>query len=200
MKTPSIKSTLFRFAALCIGITAYVLFMGLSADRAAAVTVYEFSKSALNNWRHIATTLDIPVGNTKVGSLAPVVPEKFGALDLIIFGHELVSSDYQHAYRRLNFPRMVDQLHITTDNTDNLAYNVGGLQLLSLQDNGGGEGAVFFMDPPAALISQASQYYDHQPMTGSGDGKGRIRYDRLDDGRYILGIFLPYHATQSPAQ
>ncbi len=178
--------------ALSFALTGYLLLAGTSANDASAVTVYEFSKRVLDHWYRIANTLSVPVAHTKPGALEPVVPKSFGALELIIFGEGIVTPSYKNAYQSLHFPNMIDQVHIATNEQKTLNYHVGGLKLIGVEDNGGDQGAVFFVDPPAPLIEYMNRKYDHQPMTGTGDGEGQVRYDRLKDGRYVLGVFLPY--------
>lgn len=180
------------FGVIALGMTAYLAVMGLSANRASAVAMHDFSQNVINNWHYVATTLNIPLENTKPGMLSPVVPERFSALDLAIYGFELVTPEFKSDYQQLNMPRMIDQLHITTTDKGVLQYNVGGIQLLSIQDSGGSQGAAFFMDVPAQLIDETSQMYDGVPMQGDRDGTGVVRYDRLDDGRYVMGMFLSY--------
>lgn len=180
------------FGAIALGMTAYLAVMGLSANRASAVAMHDFSQNVINNWHYVATTLNIPLENTKPGMLSPVIPERFSALDLAIYGFELVTPEFKRDYQQLNMPRMIDQLHITTTDKGVLQYNVGGIQLLSIQDSGGSQGAAFFMDVPAQLIDETSQMYDGVPMQGDRDGTGVVRYDRLDDGRYVMGMFLSY--------
>jgi len=180
------------FGVIALIMTGYIALMGLSTNRASAVTIYNFSQDVLNNWHYMATSLDIPMENTKQGMLEPLIPERFGALDLAIFGYELVTPDYQADYRQLNMPRMIDKLHISTDEKGVLKYNVGGVQLLTIQDNDGAHGAAFYMDVPLQLIDEASRQYDGIKMQGESDGSGVVRYERLEDGRYVMGIFLPY--------
>ncbi len=180
------------FGVIALGMTAYLAAMGLSANRASAVAMHDFSQNVINNWHYVATTLNIPLENTEPGMLSPVIPERFSALDLAIYGFELVTPEFKSDYQQLNMPRMIDQLHITTTDKGVLQYNVGGIQLLSIQDSGGSQGAAFFMDVPAQLIDETSQMYDGVPMQGDRDGTGVVRYDRLDDGRYVMGMFLSY--------
>jgi hypothetical protein len=180
------------FSLVAIGMTAYIAFMGTSANRATAVAMHDFSQNALNNWHYVSTSLNIPLNQTKPGDLAPVVSEKFGALDLVIYGYEIVSKDFQDYYRQLSMPRMIDQLHIGAGSNGQLRYNVSGVQLLSIQNTDDKSGATFFMDVPFQLIDQSSRMYDGVPATSNKDGEGVVRYDRLDDGRYVMGLFLNY--------
>ena len=180
------------FGAITLGMTAYIALMGVSANRATAVAIHEFSQGAVDNWHYVATSLDIPLKNTKPGELSPVIPERYSALDLVVYGYELVTTDYQDYYRELDMPRMVNQLHIGTNDKGQLQYNVGGVQLISIQDTDGHGGAAFFMDVPKQLIDQASRLYDGVPASDDRDGEGVVRYDRLEDGRYVMGMFLNY--------
>ena len=180
------------FGAITLGMTVYLAVMGLSANRASAVSIHDFSQDVLDNWHYVATTLNVPLKNTKPGMLSPVIPERFSALDLAIYGFELVTPEYKSDYRQLNMPQMLDRLHISTNEKGMLQYNVGGIQLLSIQDSDGNQGATFYMDVPAQLIDEASRLYDGVPMQGDRDGSGVVRYDRLEDGRYVMGMFLSY--------
>ena len=191
-----IKKSKFRmigsFGAIALGMTAYLSVMGVSANRASAVAIHDFSQEVINNWHYVATTLNVPLENTKPGMLSPVIPERFSALDLAIYGFEIVTPEYKHDYQQLDMPRMIDRLHITTNDKGGLEYNVGGIQLLSIQDSGGSQGATFYMDVPEQHIDEASRRYDGVPMQGDRDGAGTVRYDRLEDGRYVMGMFLTY--------
>jgi hypothetical protein len=180
------------FSIIALVMTAYLAVMGLSANRASAVAIHDFSQDVINNWHYVATTFNIPLENTKPGMLSPVIPERFSALDLAIYGFELVTPDFKREYQQLNMPRMTDRLHISTTDKGVLQYRVGGIQLMSIQDSGGNQGATFFMDVPKQLIDETSQMYDSVPMQGDRDGSGVVRYDRLDDGRYVMGMFLTY--------
>jgi hypothetical protein len=191
MSSSNIKIT-GGFAIIALAMTAYLAVMGLSANRASAVAIHDFSQDVINNWHYVATTFNIPLENTKPGMLSPVIPERFSALDLAIYGFELVTPDFKREYQQLNMPRMTDRLHISTTDKGVLQYNVGGIQLMSIQDSGGNQGAAFFMDVPTQLINETSQMYDGVPMQGDRDGSGVVRYDRLDDGRYVMGMFLAY--------
>ena len=170
----------------------YIAVMGMSANKASAVSIYEFSQDIIDNWHHIASTLDLPLDKTKPGMLTPVVPDRFSALDLSIYGFEIVTPDFQHEYKQLDLPRMIDRLHITATDKGIINYNVGGIQLISIQDSNGQGGGVFYMDAPMQLIEEANLKYDDENINGDKDGNGIIRYDRLDDGRYVMGVFLPY--------
>lgn len=152
------------FGAITLGITAYLAVIGLSANRASVVAIHDFSQDVINNWHYVATTLNVPLENTKPGMLSPVIPERFSALDLAIYGFELVTPKYKSDYQQLDMPRMIDQLHITTNEKGVLQYNVGGIQLLSIQDSGGSQGATFFMNVPPQLIDETSRMYDDVPM------------------------------------
>lgn len=180
------------FGLVAIGMTAYIAFMGTSANRASAVAMHDFSQNALNNWHYVSKSLNIPLNKTNPGDLVPVVSEKFGALDLVIYGYEIVSKDFQDYYRQLSMPRMIDQLHIGASSNGQLRYNVSGVQLLSIQNTDDKSGATFFMDVPFQLIDQSSRMYDGVPATSNKDGEGIVRYDRLEDGRYVMGLFLNY--------
>ena len=189
-------STLFLFGTIVAGMSAYVGVMGAATNRASAIAIHDFSQDVITHWKRVATTLDVPLDKTKPGMLSPVVPETFGALDLIIYGHELVTSDFQEHYESLEMPRMVDRLHISTNkNNGALQYNVGGVQLIAIKNSGGHEGGAFYINIPEQLIDRASKMYDGKPKEGGRDHEGIVRYDQLDDGRYVMGIFLPY--TQS---
>jgi hypothetical protein len=179
------------FGTIAFSMTAYISLMGMSANRASAIAVHDLTQDLLNNWHYIATTLEVPSRNTKPGLLAPVIPENFGALDLTIYGAELVTPEYKAFYKALDMPKMVDRLHIRNLD-DVLQYNVGGLQLLSIQDTDGVGGAAFYMDVPEQIIEEASQLYDGHPMKGDRDGEGIVRYDRTPDGNFVMGLYLSY--------
>lgn len=187
-----LRNTVICFSALCLGMTAYVSLMGLSSNRGSAIALYDFSEAAISNWYKVATALSVPLSNTQPGKLQPVVSEKFSALDLVVYGYELVTPDYKQTYRQLDLPRMVGQLQISANEEEQLQYHVAGLQLLTLRDMDGEHGAVFFMDVPYHIIDHSSQRYDNTPAIGTGDNEGTVRYSQLDDGRYVMGLFLPY--------
>lgn len=187
MKAINIKTIGF-FIALSVAMTAYMGVMGSSANKASASAMYEFSKSALNNWHSIASTLDIPLENTKPNMLQPVVPQGFGALDLVIYGHEVVTDEYRSYYQQLNMPRMIGELFIPNSSEGELRYMVGGIQLISIQ--AGEEDAAFFIDVPRQVINEASLIYDNVALSGDRDGIGVVRYEKLEDGRYVMGLFL----------
>jgi len=195
MKFITIRKYLLGYALIVLAMSLYIPFMGYSANRSSAVSLHEFSQTALNNWYQIANSLEIPLSKTAAGMLEPVIPKKFTALDLVVYGHELVTKDYQEMYRLQNFPRMVNQLHVIADDKGTLKYNVGGLRLLTIKDMGGASGAVMFFDAPIQLIEMASQLYDGLPMNEEGDDKGIIRYARIDSGKYVMGYFLKYQSS-----
>lgn len=192
MMSKSSLKTIGGLGAIAIGMTLYIGVMGISANRASAIAIHDFSQDVINNWHYIATTIDAPLEDTEPGMLSPVIPERFSALDLAIYGSQLVTTEYQNDYRQLDMPQMTDQLYIATSQKGVLEYSVGGIQLLSIQDSGGKKGATFFIDVPTQLIDVTSRTYDGVPMQGERDGAGSVRYERLDDGRYVMGMFLPY--------
>ena len=182
------------FILLSIAMTAYIGLMGKSANKASAESMYDFTEAALGNWHKISSTLNIPLINTKPSMLQPVVKEGFGALDLVIYGHEIVEEEYRSYYQKLDMPRMVGQLFIPNGEQGELRYMVGGIQLISIQ--AGSENAAFFMDVPKQIINEASLIYDGVALSGDRDGTGVVRYEKLNDGRYVMGLFLsPIHNT-----
>ncbi|WP_045861714.1 hypothetical protein [Teredinibacter purpureus] len=187
IKSKNLKTIVF-FIGLSIAMSAYLALMGKSSNRATAVAMHDFTLNALSNWHHIADTLNIPLSNTKPDMLHPVVRKGFSALDLVIYGHEIVEPEYQKYYQELSMPQMIGQLFIPNDENGKLRYMVGGVQLLSIQ--AGKEDAAFFIDVPTQVINEASLLYDSIPISGGRDGSGVVRYDRLDDGRYVMGFFI----------
>ncbi|MFA0809437.1 hypothetical protein [Microbulbifer epialgicus] len=189
---------IFGTSIISLCMTAYITFMGTAANRASAIAVHEFSQQAIDNWYYVATNLESPLENTKAGDLSPLIPEQHAALDLVIYGYEIIAPEYQDFYRALDMPRMVEKLHIGINDKGQLQYNVGGVQLISIESQGidSRGGAAFYLDTPFQLIDQASRLYDGVPAKDNADGEGVVRYDRLNDGRYVMGMFLDY--TQPP--
>jgi len=179
-------------AGLTLIMATYVYIMGNSANRATAKTIVSFSQEAINNWKQITTALKIDITKTQKSNLFPVIPKKFAAVDLVIYGSEIVNPAYKQEYQQYSFPRMTDKAHIITNEQGELQYNVGGVRLISLADNGGEVGAVFYLDTPKQIIDTASELYDATPMSGEKDGKGIIRYEKLENGQYVMGVFLKY--------
>lgn len=185
----SIKKIIIASPIIAIGMSGYVYLLGSSSTSSSVESILLFSTKAASSWNQISTATGISINNTGPGELQPLIPAQFSAIDLVIYGSELVESQYKKAYEGFAIPRLASLVVFSNDSEGALEYHVGGAKIESLSNMAGDEyAAIFFTNVNLQTVNGADLKVDNH----DGGEAGVVRYKLDDDGLYTMGVFVPY--------
>lgn len=176
--------------AITLLITFYFAFVGYSSNKAGAKTILNTSQEISRRWQMASAALGVELNATKAGDLSPVIGAKYSALDLVIYGEEIVAEKYKNSYKAMQIPSMVGKVFIKTIENE-LVYSVSGYRLISIEyDKESNKIASFYANVPRTVVDSTNKFIDGSGITENGDNIGAIRYAKLENGKYILGVFI----------
>ncbi len=170
-------------------LVSYQCVIGRASTTSAAKSAYVFSQIAASHWRLMANTLDVSLTNTEVGQLMPVVTSDRTALDLIVYGSEVVEVAYKKAFKSINIDNMTDQVFVYVNRANQLSYAVAGMDVIGLEATQEGHVAVFFNHANPQVIRAANKMYDQSVISLGGNSEGTVKHIKTKDGQYILGFY-----------
>lgn len=190
MHTKSLLKGAGAILVLTLLITSYFAFVGYSSNSTSAKTLLSTSQELAYRWQMASATLGVELSATKAGALSPVIDNKYSALDLVVYGEQIVAQKYKESYKAMQIPSMISKLYIKS-NQGELMYSVSGFKLFSIEyEEKSNKIISFYADVPKTVVDSTNKLIDGSGIIDSGDNIGAVRYAKLDNGKYILGIFL----------
>lgn len=173
--------------------TGYFHFNSTVSAHALAENLEAFTKDANRVWKAISEKSGIEMRRTSKGDLQPIIHEMFGALDLIIYGDQIVNSEFKAKFSELNIPTLENRVVFGNHLDGSLEYSISGIKVVNYQVTSDLTHGVVYFDKVTKLVAEEiDDYIDG----GDGAKKGLVRYKKTGLN-YFLGIFSPYEETPS---
>lgn len=172
--------------------TGYIKLQGKASTEAATKVLVTFSNMAIQNWKMISDKTGVSIDNTEPGTLQPLIPAQFGAIDLVIYGTELVEPKYKNAFESFGINRLADLIQFSNKEDGSIQYHIGGGFVHGIKNlPGNTHGAVFYTGLSTQVVEGADQIIDG----GDGMNTGSVRWQMSEPTEYVVGIYLPYEPT-----
>lgn len=178
------------FALLLSVLVVYQGWMGQMATRAAAKSAIAFSQLAALRWQLMAQALEVAVGQTGEGQLLPIVPANRSALDLVMYGEQVVTSPYKAAFESLQFANVTDRAFIYVNSDKLLSYAVAGMDVIGLEAASEHQIAVFFNHVTVPVLKETNRLVDGASVWASNDTIGNVKHVKTAGGQYIMGLYV----------
>lgn len=176
--------------ALTLGLASYYALANYSAYHSAATTLMSNARALQTNWQELTTRLNLDPAVTEPGALAPVLARKHSALDWLVYGEHVMNEDYKEEFQALGIEPLMKNMHVTAPD-GKLHYGVAGARLNSMTVLADGTTAVFYSETYRPHIEALLALYDPKPFKAIGDDTGIVRYGKVGEHEYAVGIYLP---------
>lgn len=186
---PRVKEAI-TVAVLAVCFASYYALAAKSASQAAAYTIMENARTVQQNWQALidATGLDRHASTGK--ELSPILVRNHTGLDWLVYGSHVMRDGYKKEFERLNLRPLMEDIHVTNEDSQ-LHYAVSGARLNSFSVAKDGTTAVFYSEIYQPVLETLLKLYDDKAFSAIGENTGIIRYGKLDDGEFAVGIYLP---------
>lgn len=186
---PRVKLIL-SVVALTLGLASYYALANYSAYHSAATTLMHNAKALQANWAELTVRLQLDPTVTQSGALAPVLARKHSALDWLVYGEHVMNEPFKAEFKALGIEPMMKHIHVTA-REDQLHYGVAGARLNALTVLADGTTAVFYSETYRPVVEALLANYDQKPFKATGDNTGIVRYGRVGEHEYAVGLYLP---------
>lgn len=179
---PTLKS-IAAIVALSAAASLYAVVMGEAAIQNSARQLVSSSQGLADQWSNITHEFAIDRRKTSPGELAPVVAERFSALDLAVYGAGVVNPPFKPLFESAGLEPMFDEIYMRSQNGA-LEYYAGGIQLAGLKDIEGNGVAVLFYNMPGHLRRAVTNALEGHP--------GKIAVVGESSAGQLSALVLPY--------
>ncbi|MFK5950463.1 MAG: hypothetical protein QM500_17045 [Methylococcales bacterium] len=193
----NLSSGLFIFLSFSVLSATYMSYLGDESFRSATILTHDMSVKSKNLWDDITTTYATVPGITKTepNSGNPLLNANITALDLLVYGDDIVSDKYHESFLGHDFKKLRYDLFIGKHRVyKTIDYRMYGIEYFKITSLDNGDFFTVYSNVHPEIVRHAEKIYDDGSfdIKNKSDMTGRVRYikSNQDANRYFLMYYF----------